>query len=383
MNTRKKILFIQSRICVGGPAVHTRILAKYLNPERFQTILIGGELEPDEKDVVADMRREGLDVRVLPKMGRDISWWRDLQSLVQIYKIIKQEKPDIVDTHTAKAGAVGRLAAWLARVPVIVHTFHGHVFHDYFGKLVTQFYVLLERFLARISDRIIVISPEQQKDIVENYQITKAEKVITIRYGFELQRFFNSSPNHLLKNALNLPNNSVLLGIVGRLVPIKNHEMSLRVLVALRDLGVPARLCIVGDGELRANLAQSAREKNIEQCVHFLGWRLDIENVYSGLDLLILTSLNEGTPFTIIEAMASGVPVVATQVGGVGDLIEDQVTGLLCQSNDFQAMAEKIKQILASGHLRQKLVKNAREFAARNYSYERLIIEMERLYSEF
>ena len=382
MASKIKILYIQSRICVGGPAVHTGILVTHLNPKRFQTILLGGGLEPDEKDAITDLQKNGIDVRVVKEMGRDISFWRDLKAVIQLYKIIRQERPDIVDTHTAKAGAIGRIAALLVGVPIVVHTFHGHVFHDYFGKMKTKFFQILEKLLARISTRIIVISPKQYQDIVETYKIAAAEKVTLIRCGFNLEKFLAVRKSSALKKALELPEDSFLLGIIGRLVPIKNHEMSLQMLVALRSLGVPAHLCIVGDGELRADLIQSVRDKNIEKYVHFLGWRLDIENIYSGLDTLILTSLNEGTPFTIIEAMASQVPVIATNVGGVCDLIEDGVTGLLCTSHDFRTMAFKAKQIFESSDLRERLVKNAKEFAVRTYSYERLIFEMENLYLE-
>lgn len=381
MNKSKiKVLRIQSRICVGGPAVHTEILARYLDTDKYDTILVGGALEEGEKSRIPLLRKQGINVTTIPQMGRELSPVRDLSAIVKLYRLIREIKPDIVHTHTAKAGAIGRIAARLAGVPIIIHTFHGHVFRHYFGKLKTRFFQILERVLALISTRIVVISPAQFHDIVDVFKIAPAKKTQVIRLGFELERFLFLEKNDLLKESLNLSEDTFLLGIIGRLVPIKNHEMALRVLALLHKKRVPAHLCIVGDGELRELLEQHVKEMELVPFVHFLGWRLDVENIYAGIDTLILTSLNEGTPVAIVEAMASQVPVVATNVGGVRDLIVDQETGMLCPPNDSPVMVSKIQQIYESKSLRERLVKNAREFAIKTYSYKRLVSEIEALY---
>lgn len=380
MKDKIKIIIIQSRICVGGPAVHTGILMKYLDPERFQPILIGGALQTSEMSRVNELKNKGLSVIIIDEMGRDISLWRDIKSVFKLYRIIKRERPLIVDTHTAKAGAIGRIAAFLAGVPIIIHTFHGHVFHDYFGKIKTDLFIILERLLARISTCIIVISPNQKFDIVEKYKIVIPEKVVLIRYGFELERFLYLKKNHQLKQELSLNEHDFLIGIVGRLVPIKNHEMILQVLLQLHRQAIKAHLCIVGDGELRQKLISSVKEKKITKYVHFLGWRLDIKTIYAGIDVLALTSLNEGTPFTIIEAMASQIPVIATSVGGVTNLINDGKTGFLCDVNNTTEMREKIKQLWLDSNLKQEIIQNAQKAVAQTYHYSRLIYEIETLY---
>ncbi len=383
MKRKIKIIRIQSRICIGGPSIHSEILSKYLDPERFDTILLGGALDEGEKSRVADLKRKAIQIRTIGEMGREISLWSDLKALIKLYRIIRQEKPDIVHTHTAKAGAVGRIAAWLAGVPIIIHTFHGHVFHHYFGRLKTRLFIQFERWLAKITTCIIVISRSQKYDIVTRFRISPEKKVVTIPLGLELERFLLiNKDNFDLKNELNIPKKEFLVGIVGRIVPIKNHELLLKAIKLLRDQQFPVHLCIVGDGELREQLTKSAREKNIFEFVHFVGWRLDMEKIYSGMDLLALSSLNEGTPVAIIEAMASQVPVVATAVGGVPDLITDGVTGLLSISNDAKDLAEKIKQILTDSEMKQKILKNARKLVERKYHYRRLIDDIQNFYEK-
>jgi len=381
MKRKIKIIRIQSRICIGGPSIHSEILSKYLNPERFDTILLGGALDEGEKSRVADLKRKSIQIRTIEEMGREISLWHDFKALMKLYHIIRQEKPDIVHTHTAKAGAIGRIAAWLAGVPIIIHTFHGHVFHHYFGKIKTRFFIQFERWLSKITTRIIVISDSQKYDIVTKFRIAPEKKVLTIPLGLELERFLLiNKDNFNLKNELNVPKKEFLVGIVGRIVSIKNHELLLTAIKLLRDQQFPVHLCVVGDGELREQLIKSAREKNIFEFVHFIGWRLDMEKVYAGMDLLALSSLNEGTPVAIIEAMASQVPVVATAVGGVPDLITDGVTGLLCISNDARGLAEKIKQILTDSEMKQRILENARKFVEKKYHYRRLIDDIQNFY---
>lgn len=378
-----KILRIQSRICIGGPAIHTELLSRYLDSSVYETVLLGGAVDPEESSRVESLRRKGIQVHLIEEMGREISFRQDIKAIRKVYRIIKKERPDIVHTHTAKAGAVGRIAAWLAGVPVIIHTFHGHVFNSYFGKLKTNFFIFFERFLARLSSGIIVISPAQKKDIVEKYKIVKAGKVTIIRLGFKLEQFLSQRNNYQLKNELRVKSGDILIGIIGRLVPIKNHAMIINVLAGLRQSGLKVHLCIVGDGELRDELQQLALQNGVENFTHFLGWRLDIPNIYAGIDLLALTSLNEGTPVTIIEAMASKVPVVATRVGGVPDLIIEGKTGFLCDVNDTEQMAGKIERLILDKSIRKRITENAGETVQKIYHYSRLVRDIEDLYQNF
>ena len=373
---RIKILRIQSRICIGGPAVHTEMLSRHLPGDRYESVVIGGAVDAHESCRADDLKRKGVDVRILDDMKRSLAVLRDLKSIYKIYKIIMREKPDIVETHTAKAGATGRIAAFLAGVPVIIHTFHGHVFDGYFGPLVTQAILLIEKVLARITTQIVVLSEKQRRDIALKYRIAPEKKVKLIPLGFELDRFLSLHKNGHLKKELGVSGDAKLIAIIGRIVPIKNHEMILRVIKKLNAGSMDVHLAVVGDGELRSTIEKAGNSEHI----HYLGWRSDLEYIYSGIDLLVLTSLNEGTPLAIIEAMASGVPVVSTAVGGVPDIVIDGENGYTCDANDDEEMCKKIESILTNTELNSTFVSNARKRVIERYMYQRLIGDMDELY---
>jgi len=383
MEKKIKILQVQSRICIGGPAIHTEVLCKHINPDRFESILVGGALEKGEQSRIEVLKQQGIRVELMEKMGRKLSVFDDLYSVYWLYHFIKRERPQIVNTHTAKAGAVGRIAAWLARVPVIIHTFHGHVFYGYFNKWKTAFYLFLERFLAKLSTQIIVISRSQYEEIVFKYKIAPADKVTLMLLGIELERFLNIKKSSGLKKQLNLKPDSKLLAIIGRMVPVKNHLMSLLVLKKLIDENLPVHLLMVGHGELFDEIQLKTKELNLEEYVHFSGWSLDIENTYADIDALLLTSLNEGTPITLLEAMASGVPMIATAVGGVTDLISDGQSGYLCEVNNIDEMVLKIKKVLFDPDKTKQIIANAKSNVQNRFSYQRLINEIEDFYSSF
>lgn len=371
---------MQSRICIGGPAIHMEILSKYLPSDRYETILVGGRVEEDEKDKSEELRARNINVILLDQMKRQVTLWDDLKSLRQLIRLLRREQPDIVCTHTAKAGAIGRVAAFIARVPIIVHTFHGHVFRNYFGKIKTLVFIQIERFLALITDQIIAISPSQYKDITEIFRIAPARKVAMVRLGLELQPFINLQHSDELKAAIGLPPESRLLGFVGRLVPIKNTGMALQVLESLLKEDERYHLCIAGDGEEREKWEEYARQQKIDQHVHFLGWIEKIESVLAGIDILILTSLNEGTPIAVIEAMASQVPVVATAVGGVPDLIRHEQNGFLVPIDDVEGMIRCIKQIMVSPQATRAMMQNAAAGIIDQYEYHHLVREIDEIY---
>jgi glycosyltransferase involved in cell wall biosynthesis len=378
--SRIRILRIQSRICIGGPAIHTELLSVHLPKDRYQTILLGGSLEEKEKSVLHSIRDKGVDVRVLPEMKRDISLWDDFRSVIKVYRLIRQYKPHIVHTHTSKAGTVGRIAAVFAGTPVILHTFHGHAFENYFSKAKTQFFIWIEKLLAHFSHRLIAISPGQKRDLCQRFHIAPPQKVNVIRLGFDLSRF-QPVKSIQLKKQLGLESTEYLGALIGRIVPIKNHILALKVVRVLREeKNVPFHLLIVGDGEEKESLEQRAFDMGIRPYVHFMGWTTRVEEVYKGIDLLLLTSLNEGTPVAIIEAMACKVPVVATAVGGVGDLITEGETGCLAKSNDEKELTEKIKFLFENPEKSHYIVTRAFEFAHGHYHYDRLINQVDRLY---
>lgn len=359
-----RVLLVIARLNIGGPAPHVTDLAKGLNPVRFQTRLVTGQVGANEGDM-SDLAR-GLDCQIIPELGRDLAPLADAVTLIKLSGLIRRYRPHIVHTHTAKAGAVGRVAARLAGVPVVVHTFHGHTFRGYWGRLGSQLAVTTERALALFADRLIAVSDRVRDDLIE-FRIAPPKKIVTVPLGLDLAPFtaVARSPD----------DSGPTIGIIGRLAPIKNHRLFLDMARRLIADGFAGRFVIVGDGELRATLEREAAD--LGSRVLFTGWRRDLPQTYAGLDVIVNTSLNEGTPVALIEAMAAGVPVVATAVGGVPDVVRHGETGWLAPSGDAAALADCVKSALSDN---RQIVSRARDEVLRRYSRERLIEDVERLY---
>lgn len=375
-----RILRVITRLNVGGPAIHTTLLTEHLNDDGlFESVLVCGSLAEGEGSMEDFARRHGVQPVHVAELGREISPFDDLKGLWQLYWLFRRYRPAIVHSHTAKAGTLGRIAARLARVPVIVHTFHGHVFSGYFSSRKTRLFIWIERFLARCSDAILVLSQKQRKDIL-GFGIGDSRKVRIVPLGIDLTPFVRGHGG-VLRGELGLAQEACLVGIVGRLTAIKNQRLFLTVASALaKEHDGILHFVVVGDGELREELKEYAKGLGIAQRVSFLGWRDDLPNIYRDLDVLVLTSENEGTPVTVIEAMASGCPVVAMRVGGVPDMIRDGKTGFLADAGDVGALQEKILTLLKDKNLAAKVARAAREFALSTYSIDRLEKEMRELY---
>ncbi len=344
-----KVMHIIARLNVGGAALYVIQLTSYLGAPDFESQLVCGVVGKDEGDMRYIADEKHVPVTTIPSLGRDISPLADLATTYQLWRLIRRERPDVVHTHTAKAGFVGRIAARLAGVPVVVHTFHGHVFAGYFGPLKTRVFLLLERFCARLSNAIITLSAALKDELTEVYHITHAEHVTVIELGFECGDLA-VLPRHagLFRAQHNIPEDAPLVGIVGRLVPIKNHELFLRAARLVGERVPNTHFAVVGDGECREELVKLARSLGIADCVRFTGWITDILPVYSALDVLALTSRNEGLPVSLIEALAAGVPVVATAVGGVTDLLDGGRLGLIVPPDNVEALAAAIVEALTS-----------------------------------
>jgi glycosyltransferase involved in cell wall biosynthesis len=379
LNNAAKIIRIQSRIVIGGPALHTICLSDKLNPELFETTLVGGAGDEDERSMIMEAQRRNITCIEIPELGRDIHFYDDLISFFKVFQIIRRIKPDIVHTHTAKAGAIGRLAAFFASVPFIYHTFHGHVFTGYFNPVKTKIFILIERLLAKLSTKIIVISHQQKADIVEKFKIAPEDKVSLIPLGFEWDS--PSNPKHDrfdLKEKYNIPANKFVIAIVGRLVPIKDHFLFIQItesLVALNDRKY--HFVVIGDGEMREILEQRVQEKKLTDHFTFTGWITDTRALYQGIDLLLLTSKNEGTPVTIIEALAYGVPVVARDVGGVTDIFEFYDRNYLITGDNPQDYVQAVCKIAAG---KVKISEETKRQVKAYYGAQRLVSDMEKLY---
>jgi glycosyltransferase involved in cell wall biosynthesis len=377
-----RVARVIARLNIGGPAQHVILLSAGLDRARFATTLITGMVGEHEGDFAEAARARGLTPVVIPELGRAIRPAQDFASLCKLVRLFRRLTPDIVHTHTAKAGALGRLAARVAGVPLTVHTFHGHVLDGYFSPPVTRAFLAIERWLARGTDRLVTVSPRLRAQLLA-MGIGRPDQVEVIPLGLDLGRFRSarSASAPALRAGLGLASGTPLLGSVGRLVPIKDHPTLFRALARLKGDGEAAHLVVVGDGEERAALARLAEALGLSARVHFLGWRADLETILSELDVVICSSRNEGTPVALIEAMAAGVPVLSTEVGGVADLVTHGVTGWLVPAGDPAAMAEAIQHLLAVPELRVRLATAGRPVALDRYDVTRLIARVEKLYA--
>ncbi|MFQ6048143.1 MAG: glycosyltransferase, partial [Phycisphaerae bacterium] len=343
-----RIVRAQSRICVGGPAYMIATLCQHMRPPAYRCLLVGGRLEPGEVSLEPDFRARGIDVHILPEMGRAVRPLDDLRAVWKFYRLLRRVRPDIVDTHTAKAGFVGRIAARLAGVPVTIHTFHGHVFSGYFGPFKTRAILLAERALARITSSIVATTPLGKRDLAEVYRVAPASRIETILYGIDRQRFEQAPARFAgqLRAELGLGPQTRLVALIGRLVPVKNHSLWFRSIARLPEsLRRQCKFLVIGDGELRQELESQVRQLGLSRDVLFLGTRQDTERIYADLDLLVLASKNEGTGIVLIEAMYAAVPVISTDVGAVRDALPANYPYLV-RPDDPAALAAAMQALL-------------------------------------
>jgi glycosyltransferase involved in cell wall biosynthesis len=388
----KKVLRILNRFNVGGPTHNATYLTKYLSPE-YETKLIGGKKLESEAAFEYMLKENNIDYIILENMNRSINPLKDFKAFLEIRNIIKDYRPDIVHTHASKSGALGRLAAISLKVPIILHTFHGHVFHSYFGKIKTYIYILIERYLARKSSAIIAISELQKNELTNDFNICASNKVSVIPLGFELDKFQvnYSEQRQCFREEFLVNNDDICIGIIGRLTPIKNHDFFIRVIKeTLTKTQHSIKFFIIGDGEERSNLINLSSElgltysleaeKNLEALIHFTSWRSDMTKVYAGLDIVALTSLNEGTPVTLIEAQASNKPIVSTDVGGVRDILKEGVTGFLSPSNDINSFVNNLVKLIENKDLRKSMGSSGYTNVSKKFTYKRLVDDMKSLY---
>lgn len=375
-----RIVRVLSRLNIGGPSFHVILLTAGLNGEGFRSTLIIGREGPREGNLLAYARARGVEPLVLESLRRDLRPLEDGRAFFQLLRLFRRLRPQIVHTHASKAGALGRLAARLAGVPIIVHTFHGHTFHSYFHPLLSRLFRTLERGLARWTTRIIAISPTLKEELIR-YRIAPAEKIVVIPLGLELDRFAESDRfRGELRRQLGLAEAIPLICSVGRLVPVKNHALLFQAFARVLQHRPDAHLLLVGDGELRPQLEVASRHPPLRGHVSFLGWREDLERVYADADLVVNNSLNEGTPVAVIEAMAAARPVIATAVGGTPDLIRDGETGWLVPSKDPEALAGRILYVLDHPEEAARVARAAQAFALARFQADQLIRRMRELY---
>jgi len=373
---RARVLRVITRLNIGGPAINAALLSARLDPDRFETLLVAGSESASEGSML-DLGRlgHGLALRRVPALGREISPIDDLHALMSVARIAREFRPDIVHTHLAKAGTIGRAAARLTGAPAVVHTYHGTVFRGYFGRATSRAFIEIERALSHITSRIVAITASQRRELIE-LGIGDEQKVVEIPLGLELAPFLDPSNQIDARRRMGLPLDRPIVAIVARLVPVKNVGLFLR---AMAKMSPPALAVVVGDGELRSALEAESAALGLGERCRFVGWQRDVAAVYAAADVVALTSRNEGSPVSIIEAMAAARPVVCTAVGGVPDVVRPG-TGVLVAPGDEDAFAAALAGLLSDPARRADLGRAARQAVYPAYDASRLVADMTRLY---
>ncbi len=376
-----RVLRIINRFNLGGITYNVSYVSRYMDT-RFETLLIGGPEEAGEGSSLFIPESLGLKPVLIKEMRRSVNPLSDYFAYRRIKKIIKEFKPDIVHTHASKAGAIGRLAAIHCRVPVIVHTFHGHVFKGYFGNVITGFFKGIERYLAGRSSAIVAISNIQKKELSETHNICKPEKITVIPLGFDLQRFRENQPEkrRSFRAKYKLQENELAIGIIGRLAPIKNHFLFIDAIDdVLKKSKQKIKAIIIGDGETRAALEEYIKTRSTPDAFVFTSWIKEVDIALAGLDLVCLTSNNEGTPVSLIEAQAASRFVISTNVGGIKDILHPDC-GLLSEAGDVEAFQENLLYAVEHFGEVNSRAGVASEEVVSKFSYKRLCGDMETLY---
>ncbi len=371
-----------ARLNVGGPAMHVVNLTRALGDGPWRSRLIAGSVSDSEGDMEYYARERGVEVTHIPGLSREISPLEDLRTLATLTRLFRRERPDIVHTHTAKAGTLGRLAALLAGVPVRIHTYHGHVLGgDYFGPRKTRLFLEIERQLARFTSRLVVLTERQAGEMADGLGVAPRAKFAVVPLGLELERFTEvdrEEEGRRQRQALGIDGDELVVGIVGRLVPVKNHELFLEAMASLAESsGRPVRGLVIGAGDRDAELKARALSLGLAQRMVWLGWRRDLPELYTAMDVVALTSHDEGTPVALLEALASGTPVVARDVGGVAEVLEHAGAGALVAR---VAGPSTWARALEAGAERGALGHEVRARVEAYYSVIRLATDMAALY---
>jgi glycosyltransferase involved in cell wall biosynthesis len=379
-----RILRVIARLNMGGPALHVAYLTDGLKKRGYETTLVAGSLARGEDSMAFVAEARDVHVIRIDELGREISPLRDLVATFRLARLIRRERPQILHTHTAKAGTVGRVAALLAgsrRPPIVVHTFHGHVLRGYFGPVPSLFFRLLERWLAGRTTALIAVSPQVRDDLV-SLGIAPRERFAVIRLGIELDERIAAERNGRAESRryLGIPGERFAVGWIGRMTAVKRTDDVLVAFKRLRESGVDATLCMVGDGPDRAGLEQRAHDLGIVRDTLFLGYQEDVAPFYAAFDALVLPSSNEGTPVSVIEALGAGRPVVATRVGGVPDVVRDGVDGFLVDPGATDELADRLADLAQDPTLRERMGKQGRERVLPRYAVERLVDDVDQLY---
>ncbi len=389
-----RVLRIMNRFNLGGPTYNAAYLTRYLQPD-FQTLLVGGRCEESEASSEYILKDLGIDYQIIPEMTRSVKPGSDYRAYRKICSLIDSFKPDLVHTHASKAGALGRMAAIRKKVPVRVHTFHGHIFESYFSKTKTLAFKTIEQYLARHTTSIIALSQKQKDDLEKVLKINDPSKIRIIPLGFDLDKFREDTETKRkrFRDRFHLEPDVVAIGIVGRLVPVKNHALFIKAVKHLSEnSSTRFKAFIIGDGEERTALEKMAAESGIlfetndvkepNAVLNFTSWITEMDRVMAGLDIVVLTSHNEGTPVSLIEAQAAGKPVVSTRVGGIENMVWEGTTALLSNPGEEEGFFSNLLSLTGSPLLRQEMSREGWNFVEHRFHYKRLVNDMREHYMQ-
>ncbi|HSD28222.1 MAG TPA: glycosyltransferase [Vicinamibacteria bacterium] len=376
-----RVLRVFSRLNIGGPSLHVILLSAGLRPLGYETRLVVGRESPREGNMLPLAAEKNVACESMVGLGREIAPLSDLRALARLHRLMRAWRPAIVHTHTAKAGVLGRIAARAAGVPTVVHTYHGHVLRGYFSPAQTALFRWLETRLAAAADALVAVSASVKQDLVA-LGIAPSERIRVIPLGLDLAPLAVELPHGCLRGEAGIPVDAPLVGMVGRLVPIKDVPTFLRAARIVRETRPEARFALVGDGEERPALESLCRGLGLDGRATFFGWRRDLAAVYGDLDMVVNASRNEGTPVALIEALAAAKPVVATRVGGTPDLLGEGERGRLVPPGDPESLARAVLETLEGSEAARRRAQAGREYVMARHSSDRLVRDVDALYRD-
>ena len=362
----------------------------------FNIRILYGQKEPDEKEAAHLIKdTEGISFKKIPALRKSINFFRDIKAYRQLSKEIKAAGCHIVHTHGSKSGFLGRLAAHKNNVPCIVHTFHGHVFHSYYNAFISACIIRFEKWMGRFTTKVIAISTQQGKELTDVYKIVPAEKLAVIHLGIDGAQFDENKniDEASIKHIFQSQQNTVAIGIIGRMVAIKNFELFATITekILVSPAGSSVKFFIIGDGEQKEKVQKNLSARNIQWCdaenyygdarVIFTSWLSSVNSVLKELDIIMLTSRNEGTPLSLIEAQYCGKPVIASDAGGVRDTFINNETGFLIPQNDAKTFVDKLSLLIKDKVLRESMGKRGAAFAQTKFSKAAEVENIKQLYN--
>ena len=364
-----RVVHVVSRLNVGGVAQQVLTILGGIIGDEFECLLVTGRVGDKEGDMLDYVSTE-IVIYHIPEMGRSIHLLSDIKALWKLFWYLKRTRPDILHTHAAKAGALGRIAGLLARIPIRVHSYHGNVFRGYFSPMVSFLLILMERMLGWISTAIVLPCESQCNEISERYRVVPKRKTRIVGYGIAVDQYKKLPTRKEARRALELGEDSLIVGAVGRMAPIKNHALLIESFALLPEkmAGQSLELLIVGEGECKNEIEDQVRAAGMTSRVHFRSWVEDLRWAYAAMDLFALTSRNEGMPIAVMEAMASGVSTVSMAVGGVVDLIRNGDTGILVSEYTSESFSSNLEALLLDKRIREGISERAQKYIQEMHS---------------